>query len=47
MTLSRPSAFRNYCAAVVAATLVLQPLVVYAGRITPRLTNIPLQGLNR
>ena len=32
--MSRPSAFRRYCAAVVAAALVLQPLAAYAAPIT-------------
>ncbi len=45
MTSSRPSAFRKYCAAVVAAALVLQPLGAYAAPITTSvLAEIPLQG---
>ena len=35
MTSSRPSAFRRFCAAVVAAALVLQPLGAYAARSRP------------
>ena len=47
MISSRPSIFRKCCAAVMIATLVLQPLGVYAATITPLLTNVPLQGLNQ
>ena len=47
MNSSRPSAFRKYCAAVAAATLLLQPLGAYAAPITTSvLSEIPLQGLN-
>ncbi len=47
MKSSRPSAFRKFCAAVVGASLVLQPLAAYAAPITTSvLAEVPLQGLN-
>ncbi len=46
MTSPRPSAFRRYCAAVVAAALVLQPLGAYAATIASSpLAENPLQGI--
>jgi hypothetical protein len=47
MISSRPSVFRSYCAALIAATLVFQPMIVYAAPITTSvLAEIPLQGVN-
>ena len=44
MTSSRPSTFSRFCAAVVAAALVLQPLGVYAAPTV--LAETPLQSVN-
>ena len=44
MTSPRPSAFSRFCAAFVAAALVLQPLGAYAA--TTVLAESPLQGVN-
>ena len=47
MTSPRPSAFRQCCAAVIAAALLLQPLGAYAAPITSSsLAAKPLQGLD-
>ena len=44
MKLTRPSAFRKYCASVVAVALLLQPLGAYAA--PTKLSEIPLQGID-
>jgi type IV pilus assembly protein PilY1 len=47
MNSSRPSAFRKFCAGVVAVALIVQPLGAYAAKITTStLAEVPLQGLN-
>ena len=47
MNRSHPSAFRKFCAGVVAVALIVQPLGVYAATITTSsLAQVPLQGLN-
>src|SRR5580765_6362706 len=47
MTSPRSSAFRRYCAAVVAAALALQPLGAYAAAIASSpLAESALQGVN-